>query len=64
MTYSWFAQEAAAGLKGERDPWLVTVTIALSVLGLLCFSWWVRGILRGRREVEEAAGDEHAGGES
>ena len=56
MTYSWLAQEAAAGLKGERDPWLVTVTIALSVLGLLCLSWWVRGLLLGRRQGDPPGG--------
>ena len=56
MTYSWLAQEAAAGLKGERDPWLVTVTIALSVLGLLCLSWWVRGLLLGRRQDDPPGG--------
>jgi len=64
MTYSFLAQEAAAGLKGDRDPWLVTVTIALSVLGLLCLSWWVRGILLGRGEVGEADGDEEREGGS
>jgi len=56
MTYSWLAQEAAAGLKGERAPWLVTVTIALSVLGLLCLSWWVRGLLLGRRHGDPPGG--------
>tara|TARA_B100001013_G_scaffold271386_1_gene172469 strand:- start:15 stop:785 length:771 start_codon:yes stop_codon:yes gene_type:complete len=64
MTYSFLAQEAAAGLKGDRDPWLVTLTIALSVLGLLCLSWWVRGILLGRGEVGEADGDEEREGGS
>jgi len=53
MLYSFLAQEAAAGMKGERDPWLVTVTIVLSVLGLLCLSWWIRGLLLGRRQGDE-----------
>ena len=57
MTYSFLAREAAAGLKGERDPWLVTMTIALSLLGLFCLGWWARGLLLGRPEGEEAAGD-------
>ena len=56
MTYSFLAREAAAGLRGERDPWLVTMTIALSLLGLLCLSWWARGILLGRQAGEEAGG--------
>ena len=56
MTYSFLAREAAAGLRGERDPWLVTMTIVLSLLGLLCLSWWVRGMLLGRQAGEEAGG--------
>ena len=48
MTYSFLAQEAAAGLNGERAPWLVVVTIVLAVLGLLLLSWWIRGFLLGR----------------
>jgi uncharacterized membrane protein YdjX (TVP38/TMEM64 family) len=51
MTYSFLAQEAAAGLKGERAPWLVAMTIVLSVLSLLLLSWWVRGVLLGRDET-------------
>jgi uncharacterized membrane protein YdjX (TVP38/TMEM64 family) len=56
MTYSFLAREAAAGLRGERAPWLVTMTISLSLLGLLCLSWWARGILLGRQAGEEAGG--------
>jgi uncharacterized membrane protein YdjX (TVP38/TMEM64 family) len=58
MTYSFLAQEAAAGLKGERAPWLVATTIVLSVLSLLLLSWWIRGALLGRRETGgEPGGD-------
>ena len=53
MLYSFLAQEAAAGMKGERDPWLVTATIVLSVLGLLSLSWWIRGLLLDRRQGDD-----------
>ena len=56
MTYSFLAQEAAAGLKGERAPWLVAMTIVLSVLSLLLLSWWVRGILLGRDKTRGDSG--------
>jgi hypothetical protein len=32
------------------------MTISLSLLGLLCLSWWARGILLGRQAGEEAGG--------
>ena len=40
-------------MKGERDPWLVTATIVLSVLGLLSLSWWIRGLLLDRRQGDD-----------